>query len=227
MEDTNNVINKVDAVFHCIYFMNLQWLADKVQAVDPVCLLNDILVAEALTATTDQPYIHISLLKDFLKDNIYELNYDGQQFYTLIKYYIKSCIRKNNLLNDNQIVRSWLETSNELVIPFLDILNTHLGDNTFETEENTIDALVNLPHPGYFVASISTKKEEICIWDVRDCKRIRVLQGMQQPSAMCPFDIYNAAVLCKREIKVINLEDGKVKVAFWLTRSIIPHLTLI
>ncbi|XP_023296388.2 uncharacterized protein LOC111679120 [Lucilia cuprina] len=205
-------LNKVEILFHCFYFTELQWMADKVHATGPAHLMSDVLISEKISGTSDQPYVHIRLLKDFLKKYMHELNYDGHQFFTLIKFYMKSRIREDPSLNDDQIIRSWLECTNELEIPFLDIINTNFGDE-LQTGKISYDVIVNLPHPGFFVASISTEREEICIWDVKSCSRVRILKGIPQPTAMCPFGTYNAAVLCRREIKVINLDDGKFKVA--------------
>lgn len=210
MEDQTG-LNKIEILFHCYYFTELQWMAGKVHATGAAHLLSDVIICEKLTETTNHPYIHIRLLKDFLCQYMHELNYDGHQFYTLIKFYMKSRIRNDRSLNDDQIIRSWLEATNELEIPFLDIINKYFGDQP-GVEETSYDALVNLPHQGFFIASISTDKEEICVWDIRNCTRVRVLQGISQPTAICPFGTYNAAVLCRREIRVINLDDGEYKV---------------
>lgn len=211
MED-NSGLNKVEILFHCFYFTELQWMADKVHATGATHLMSDVIISEKLSGITEQQYVHIRLLKEFLSHYMYELNYDGHQFYTLIRYYMKSRIRDDPTLNDDQIIRSWLESTNELEIPYLDIINKTFNHSD-NLETSGYDALVNLPHQGFFVASLCTEREEICIWDVRNCNRVRILQGIPQPSAICPFGSYTAAVLCRREIRVINLDDGHFKVS--------------
>ncbi|XP_061399057.1 uncharacterized protein LOC133334745 [Musca vetustissima] len=210
MEDHTG-LNKVEILFHCYYFTELQWMADKVNATGAAHLMSDVLICEQLANLQNQPYIHIRVLKDFLCQYMFELNYDGQQFFTLIKFYMKSRIREDASLKDDQIIRSWLETTHELEVPFLDIINKSVGEE-LDSGKTSYDALVNLPHQGFFIASISTDREEICVWDIRNCTRVRILRGISQPTAMCPFGAYNAAVLCRREIKVINLDEGKFKV---------------
>lgn len=90
------------------------------------------------------------------------------------------------------------------------------GSKKKEEEEETIiinyDALHYLPHNGNFVASISNRRQEIAIWDALSCQRVRLLQGIPQPIAMCPFGQTDAAVLCRREIKIFNLDEGQLKV---------------
>lgn len=198
-------------LFNCFYFTDLQWIADKVHSNGPAFLMCDILVSEKLSKITEQSWIHITFLKDFLKTFMRELNYDGHQFFTLIKYYLKVRIRDDVTLKDDEKIRSWLEFTNEIEIPFMEILNYNLGSDE-EASTSSYDVLINLPQKGYYVASISTEREEICIWDVQSCSRVRQLLGIPQPTSMCPVGSYEAAVLCRREIKVINLDEGKYKV---------------
>uniref|UniRef100_A0A1B0BJ75 AAA+ ATPase domain-containing protein n=1 Tax=Glossina palpalis gambiensis TaxID=67801 RepID=A0A1B0BJ75_9MUSC len=203
--------NAIDILFNCFYFTDLQWIADKVHACGPIHLMHDIWVSEKISGIPQQSYLHIRFLKEFLTNYMHELDYDGHQFFTLIKFYLKTRIKQDANLKDDEKVRSWLEFTNEIEIPFLEILN---GDwsNGRETGHGDYNVLVNLPHKGYFVAAISTIRGDICIWDVKSSRRVRVLEGIPQPTAMCPCDTYDAAVLCRREIKVINLDEGKFKV---------------
>ncbi|XP_059220642.1 uncharacterized protein LOC106089892 isoform X2 [Stomoxys calcitrans] len=210
MEDHTGT-NKIDILVHCFYFTELQWMANKVHATGVENLMSDVLICEHFVKTSVRSYIHIQMLKTFLCQYMHELNYDGFQFYTLFKFYLKSRIREDPSVNDDQIIRSWLEATNELEIPFLDIINKSFGEEV-KSQRKSFDALVNLPHQGFFIASISTEREEICVWDIRKCTRVRVLNGISQPTAICPFGAYDAAVLCRREIKVINLDEGKFKV---------------
>lgn len=234
--------HKIDILFNCFYFTDLQWIANKVHATGPDHLLHDILQAVWLARSggddSTSQYVHIHFLKRFLEQYLHELSYDGQQFYTLMKYYLKTSFRDSPELKDDEKIRSWWECTNELEFAFLEILNADLdaenGNRADEapapdadanngegeatpTATSTVkgyDVLMNLPQPGCYVASLCTERAEICIWDVKNCCRIRELQGIQQPTAMCPVGSYEAAVLCRREIRVINLDEGKFKVSF-------------
>lgn len=222
--------HKIDIMFNCFYFTDLQWIANKVHATGPEHLMHDILHAEWLAGSEGSTgYVHINFLKHFLVRYLHELSYDGQQFYTLMKYYLKTRFKESPALKDDEKIRSWWEYTNELEFAFLEILNTDLdandndkqlspalaeGDGGGDSEPvRGYDVLTNLPQPGCYVASMSTERAEICIWDVKNCCRIRELQGIQQPTAMCPVGNYEAAVLCRREIRVINLDEGKFKVS--------------
>ncbi|XP_062123664.1 uncharacterized protein LOC133837031 [Drosophila sulfurigaster albostrigata] len=214
--------HKIDILFNCFYFTDLQWIANKVHATGPAHLMHDLLHAEWLAGPNCVGYVHINFLKEFLVRYLHELSYDGQQFYTLMKYYLKTRFKESSELKDDEKIRSWWEYTNELEFAFLEILNADIDANpneetTAEDGETAApvkgyDVLTNLPQPGCYVASMSTERAEICIWDVKNCCRIRQLQGIQQPTAMCPVGNYEAAVLCRREIRVINLDEGKFKV---------------
>lgn len=46
------------------------------------------------------------------------------------------------------------------------------------------------------------------------CEKVRTLIGVPQPSSVCPVGDFDLAVLCKREIRIIDLNQGKFKVNF-------------
>lgn len=41
---------------------------------------------------------------------------------------------------------------------------------------------------------------------------MRTLKGVPQPSSICPVGEHGVAVLCKREIRVLDLDEGVFKV---------------
>lgn len=250
-----NIDLATDMLFNCFYLTDLQWIADKVQALGSTHLLYDIIAAENLLLSTNiktlpanndskqrKTYLHLEFLKKFFRNYQAILNYDGQQFLTLFKYHLQQCFNQNNSNDDNvqnisdlkndEKICSWLEFLNEFEKPFLEILTMNFDVKMTENNELTTgksyvelmdkkdstqstinyDALVYLPHKGNFVASISNRKQEIGIWDAHSCQRVRLLQGIPQPISMCPFGLYNAAVLCRREIKIFNLNEGQLKV---------------
>lgn len=144
----------------------------------------------------------------------------------------------DELRNDEKI-RSWLEYLHEIEQPMLDIISRQFHMHpidamttdwplNLEKETATInyDALHYLPHKGNFVASISNQRQEIAIWDALSCKRVRLLQGVPQPIAMCPFGVADAAVLCRREIKIFNLDEGQLKVTISYVKIPFVSLTL-
>lgn len=114
---------------------------------------------------------HISLLEKFLVRHLRPLNYDARQFYSLMPAFVKQEVDANaNLVNDSNVVKGWLEHfSNAIPIPYLVTLsgNEESDESTVGDQEKIgYDVLTNLNGKGYFVASLSTAREEICVWDV-------------------------------------------------------------
>lgn len=220
-----------------LYLTDLSWIYNKLNATGCVHILNDIYIIEQLrknsssTATTiitSNTNKHIPLLRKFLELHIRPLNYDARQFYSLFPAYVQQACELDETLASDEVVQKWLEHFKDIPIPYLETLLTtadtiekkrkESGANDAEVESVPAKALIgydvitNLGGDGYFVASLSVDREEICVWDVPKCVKVRTLTGIPQPTALCPVGDYGAAVLCRREIKVIDLNEGAFKV---------------
>uniref|UniRef100_A0A0K8TLW2 Putative wd40 domain protein n=1 Tax=Tabanus bromius TaxID=304241 RepID=A0A0K8TLW2_TABBR len=200
------------------YLTDLQWIHDKLVATGCVQILSDIyLVENYLKSKGDSldSQKHLHLLKRFIESHIRELNYDGDQFYALLYSYIQQQIKKTPQVNEDSFIKQWNEYLAGIKSTYLERLNEFVVHEQGENDKKKsigFDAIMNLGGKGYFVASISTEREEICVWDVPASKKVRTLIGIPQPTSLCPVGEYGAAVLCRREIKVINLDEGKFKV---------------
>ncbi|XP_055372101.1 uncharacterized protein LOC129606063 [Condylostylus longicornis] len=211
-----------------IYLTDLQWIHDKLVATGCVQILSDIFLAESQLNKSGlklDSQAHLIILKQFIETHVPELNYDGDQFYTLFNSYIQNSSKTNPIILKSNIINKWKEYLIGIKSTYLERLNQltpsneeqngpNIDDKTIDDNDKKtrFDNIMNLNGKGYFVASISTSREEICVWDVSKCKRVRTLKGVPQPTSMCPVGDYGAAVLCKREIKVIDLDQGKFKV---------------
>lgn len=69
-----------------------------------------------------------------------------------------------------------------------------------------VDLIVRIrDYPDYVVA-VSTAKEEIAVWDILRCERVRVLRGVPQPLSLQPVDASRCIVLCQRELRIYDLD---------------------
>lgn len=183
---------------------------------------------------------HLEFLIIFLQTHFKSLNYDAQQLYSLLSTFIKIESAKRSEIASNSIIQKWkmkIEDGNLLRIERL-----HVDDAEEESEgdgnKNGHDFLINTNQDERFVISLSTDRDEICVWNIktwvivtyeacseiynffsfRSCEKVRTLIGVPQPSSVCPVGDFDLAVLCKREIRIIDLNQGKFKVIFcWLT----------
>lgn len=148
-----------------MYLTDLSWIFDKLNATSCEHILNDIYLVNYDERIN---YAHIVLLEKFLINHGRPLNYDARQFYSLMPAFVEYEIRENsNILNDSNIVKEWLEHFKTIPIPYLVTLNGEENDGiTNDADKLGYDVLTNLNGKGYFVASLSTTREEICVWDV-------------------------------------------------------------
>lgn len=233
-------LSEIQSLLNSKYYTDLQWYHDKIMATGCVQILSDIRLIENKLKTINEEQLssslpssnvlsnlHIQLIKDFVLDNYKELNCAGEQFYPLLKAYLHKCEKQNDqLMDDNEIIKSWKTFLLSLNETYLEQLNQVTLQTTSSKEfdaatgdvsENpsqSFDVVCNLNGSGdCFVAAISTTNQEITVWNAASCEKVRTLKGVTMPISLCPVENYEAAVLCRREIKVINLDDGFFKVS--------------
>ncbi|CAO1400178.1 unnamed protein product [Diamesa hyperborea] len=213
------------------FMTNLTWIHDKINATGCVQLLNDIyLICPPNNQQTQSTYTptlsgHLMFLKQFLQINFQPLNYDAQQLYSLLSTMIKHQSKIHTNIADTTIIQSWEKTIIEEKILRIEKIDTGQDseDEDEDEEQNEKDELNNINTNGHdflintnrddnFVISLSTEREEICVWNVIKCSKVRTLKGVPQPSSICPVGEHGVAVLCKREIRVLDLNEGVFKV---------------
>lgn len=201
------------------FLTNLSWLHEKLIATGCVHLINDICLVNLTDSSSNPTLAHLVLLKELFETNFKALNYDGQQFYSVLN----DCVEASKPeLAGNEILKQWRSFINSSSVGYLQKLELSEGDETApETPKKKksdaekaitgFDLIMNLNTEG-FVISLSTEREEICVWDVAKCRKVRTLLGVPQPSAICPVGEHGVAVLCRREIRIVDLDEGKFKV---------------
>lgn len=122
-------------------------------------------------------------MKQFLEIYAIALNYDGRQFYAHLNFYLEDKLVKqeldNSLANVLEITRNPPVTS-LIVTNIQDIVKEkQKEEDAQQTEEEkdgvnvanglankTFDLVTRLPETDDYVVTVSTEKEEICVWDV-------------------------------------------------------------
>lgn len=136
------------------YLTDLRWIQHKLTATKFVqTILNDIYLLDAATRNTTQ---HIRVLIEFIERYLHALNYDAGQFYPLLKHYL------NELNVESDVCKQWQHECNAITITYLDIRASPINVN--DATPYGYDLITNLG--GYFVASMNTKREEICVWNI-------------------------------------------------------------
>lgn len=147
-----------------IYLTDLNWIQTKLKATKCVQnILNDIYLIDAETRTNCK---HLEILQRFLETYIQPINYDADQFYPLFKHFIIKLTKNDAAIESNAACKKWLTDFENIPISYLDIINPPNDEVSEDDKSDGYDLLCNLGGRGYFVASLNTKREEICVWNV-------------------------------------------------------------
>lgn len=136
------------------YLTDLRWIQNKLNATKYVqTILNDIYLIDESARNQCE---HIQVLKTFIETHLQAINYDVSQFQPLLKH----CLHDAN--QSNAVFKQWLDDCNNIAITYLDLMDGPA--NIDNCEPHGFDLITNLG--GNFVASLSTKREEICVWNI-------------------------------------------------------------
>lgn len=103
-------------------------------------------------------------MKHFIEQYFKALNYDSRQFYALLNEFLHT--EKSSSYTDSEIVQKWKTD----VITIGEVYLEKLIIDEIEIEKTdgvllNYDLVTNLPGKGCFVISLSTNREEICVWN--------------------------------------------------------------
>lgn len=161
------------------YLTNLTWLHNKISSTGCVQLLLDIYLISPLKFQQSEPQSPINnklsesleFLLQFLQIHFQSLNYDAQQIYSLLFTFIKQESLKRNEIANDPIVQRWKKEIEDQQILRIEKIDAGKDDEE-ESEDlegsnlNGYDSLINSNCDENFVISLSTDREEICVWNV-------------------------------------------------------------
>jgi hypothetical protein len=112
---------------------------------------------------------HLEFLMKFLQVHFKSLNYDAQQIYSLLSTYIKIESSKCQVAGDS-IIQRWSRDIDDQQILRIEKIDTEESDdedqkNEEDSNKNGYDSLINTNRDENFVISLSTDREEICVWN--------------------------------------------------------------
>lgn len=209
------------------YISDLQWVYDKLCGSNSFQILEDIQLIQPVKREFTK------ILKEFLEKNASLLNYDGKQFYSHLYRYLEQKIKNGEAkidLSDPKVSEVLKICRNPSVTMLIPLNGEEMEEaTTFSPTNNShnriFDLVLRLPSTDQFVVSVSTAKEEICVWDIRKydekyynisyltenifrCERVRILKGIAHPTNIIPIDQYKCIVLCRRELRIYDLNTG-------------------
>lgn len=105
----------------------------------------------------------------FLQVHFKSLNYDAQQIYSLLSTYIKNESTKSQIASDSIVQRWSKEIEGQKILRIEKIYTVESDDENQDEDDsnkNGYDSLINSNCDENFVISLSTDREEICVWNV-------------------------------------------------------------
>ncbi|KAJ8971122.1 hypothetical protein NQ317_007671 [Molorchus minor] len=144
------------------YLSDILWIYDKVCGSNCYQLLEDINLLDGIR----NEFTHI--LKDFLETHASVLNYDGRQLYSHLYKFLEDKIGNKEISvehNNSNLSKVYSMTRNPPVLSLI-ALNSAPRGNEEVIVEKTFDLIIRLPKTNQFIVTISTNREEICVWDI-------------------------------------------------------------
>ncbi|CAH0550201.1 unnamed protein product [Brassicogethes aeneus] len=189
------------------FISDLSWIYDKVCGSNCYQILEDINLQSEITES------YTKLIKDFIETHASLLNYDGRQFYSHLNKYLEDKIKKNELTDLSDKVKEMHELAKNPPVLTLIPLNCETLDQDSENKDRTFkdvafDLVCRVPDTDRFIVTVSTNKQEICVWDVQTSKAVRTLTGVPHPTNLIPIDQFKCIVLCRRELRIYDLNSG-------------------
>lgn len=152
------------------YVTDLSWIYEKICGSSCYQVLEDLQLVKIETSEEGKTFLET--LQDFLEIYSTALSYDGRQFYSHLNYYLEDKNIKGEL---DPLLNSILEVTKNPPVCSLVLTNiqdvveeeiNNKGDKGEPVQDKTFDLVTRLNETDDFVVTVSTDKEEICVWDV-------------------------------------------------------------
>lgn len=114
--------------------------------------------------------VHLEFLIKFLQIHFKSLSYDAQQLHSLLLSFIKIESTKRSEIASNSIIQQWQREIEDGKLLRVERVHADEGNETDEdvdgNNKNGHDFLINTSRDERFIISLSTDREEICVWNV-------------------------------------------------------------
>lgn len=147
------------------YLNDISWIYTKVCGSNCFEVLEDISLAKASGLEK-----FAEVIEEFLEENACALNYDGRQFYAHLYSYLQSAFEQDPSLKLEVRLSELLETCKRPPVPSLIPLVVQKcrdEEDGAPYAKKVFTMVTRLPDTEQFVVTVSTDKEEICVWDIK------------------------------------------------------------
>lgn len=187
------------------YLLNGDWLIAKMCGSDVYQVLED------LTLATPNP--DLLLLQQLLETAAQSLSYDGSQLYAQMVARLPAPdpdmfpqMAALHGLASSAPVPSLLPVQATCIHPPAEVGEAPPSSTVY------IDSLHCMKNSTTHMVSLSSEQGEIVVWSIYDQCPVRRLTGLTEPKEIKLVDERRALVLCGRELKLYNLDEGVFEV---------------
>ncbi|XP_063237108.1 NACHT domain- and WD repeat-containing protein 1 isoform X2 [Bacillus rossius redtenbacheri] len=188
------------------FLFDQSWLFDKLCGAGVYDVLEDIFLEES--AGPERRDAELAVLRGCLEQSAGALSYDGRQFYSQMHVHLSKLFDERGDAPEHGFLAGLLRACRDPPVPSL------VPAGAADTDEDEpgrprFDAVTRLGDGSGFVATVSTEREEIAVWDACSATRVRTLVGVTHPISLKPVDERRCVVLCRRELRVYDLDAGR------------------
>ncbi|XP_076043047.1 NACHT domain- and WD repeat-containing protein 1 isoform X2 [Oratosquilla oratoria] len=192
------------------FVLNFDWVYDKLCGSDTYQVLEDV----SLALRNHSNNIELVLLKETLELAAYSLGYDGRQFYSQIYGRLTTFMTDEENHETYPIMKKLYDSASHAPVPCLIPLATCLHepfqDQNMKLGDGQVyfNAIIRARHNPHYVVTLSTERGEIAVWNIYTMSPVRTLTGITQPRKLKMIDDYRCLVLCGRELRIYNFDEG-------------------
>ncbi|KAG0719244.1 NACHT and WD repeat domain-containing protein 2 [Chionoecetes opilio] len=192
------------------FVLNFDWVYEKLCGSDTYQVLEDV----SLALTNHANNIELVLLKEVLELAAYPLGYDGRQFYSQVYGRLATLMQDPKNQETYPIIQKLYDSAAHAPVPCLLPLTVCLHepfqDQNMKLGDGQVyfNALIRARHNPHYVITLSTERGEIAVWNIFTMTPVRTLTGITQPRKLKMIDDYRCLVLCGRELRIYNFDEG-------------------
>ncbi|CAL4059801.1 unnamed protein product, partial [Meganyctiphanes norvegica] len=192
------------------FVLNFDWVYDKLCGSDTYQVLEDV----SLALWNHSNNCELVLLKEILELAAYSLGYDGRQFYSQVYGRLLTFWTDQQKQEIYPIMKKLFDTASHAPVPCLLPLTVCLHepfqDQNMKLGDGQVyfNSIIRAPHNPHYVVTLSTERGEIAVWNIFTRSPVRTLTGITQPRKLKMIDDYRCLVLCGRELRIYNFDEG-------------------
>lgn len=204
------------------YFLNLKWICFKLSKCDSYQLLEDIqlfVISKLSKSYSKEDLEVLDIFTQLVKSSAHPLRCEGLSILSQLYFRLSSLSNHDSSLHISKLQELLKETSRPFISSLLPLNPLRLPQTIDESLKyeptdkvnHDINMFFTIKEDENHIISLSTGKGEICVYNIYNPEPVRRLTGIVQPKDLKMIDKFRAVVLCNRDLKIYDLNQGKLE----------------